>query len=983
MESSASNPPGGEWEKVKNLVLAAQDEAPDDVDTWLASHCPSDSTRREASRILHAAAAAGAGDFLERPASQKHLGLRPPHPARIGRYRIVDELGSGGLGVVYSAYDDLLKRPVALKVLLSPESTSSELRKRLLWDARAACSLQHPNIVVVHDIGEDQGLDYIVMERVHGSTLTACLPPDGMEPDRVVAIALQIASGLEAAHAAGIVHRDLKPTNIMISAGDSVKILDFGLAKPSAGLLPDSQTPLTIEGRFAGTVAYVAPEQAEGQGVDARADIFSFGCVLFELLAGRQAFEGKSAMSVVAKILHQEPPEVMSLVHGLDPRLGEIVSRCLRKNPDDRFQTVTELSARLSECAPPVRSGGSRITRRWSGGLGWTGWAAAAGAVLLAAALSWLAASRFHNRSAQRPYLLTRLAAAGGLTEYPALSPDGRFVAFASDRAGHGNLDIWVQPAEGSDPVQLTFGPANEYQPVFSPDGTQVVFRSEESGGGLYTVSALGGKPRLLAFGGRDPNFSPDGKWLAFWVGNPGASLLAGSAQAFVIPASGGAARPIASSLEASNSPVWDPGGQSLICVGRGKGTREIGWWIAEFNRQSVRPTTLNSYMLSLGLREPQGSEWMRPIAWLPDRTLLISAKQGDSNNIWGIRVAGDGTALDAPRRWTGGTALELHANGVVAADGRLRLAYDALHVNTSVRSVALTPAGAQAGSPQVLLGEYANIGSPSLSADGSKLAFSSRQPDRLFIRVMDLGSRQTVTVATISGSRFARPILSGDGRTLAYWAANTGYLIWATGGVPETVCTHCGPPTDVAFDGSAALFEPGDVTNQLLLCARQAEPRRVARIVDAPSMYVSAGRWSPDRRWILFCGVQNRRKTIYLAPAAPDGAARTSQLVAVSGEGYDAWEPAWSRDGRHVYFVARTDGFGCIWGRDIDPATGRPTGAAFPVAHFHQAREMVQGSVANLGEIGLSVARQFLVFSVTETTGEAWLQTLPSLGGR
>jgi WD40 repeat protein len=186
-----------------------------------------------------------------------------------------------------------------------------------------------------------------------------------------------------------------------------------------------------------------------------------------------------------------------------------------------------------------------------------------------------------------------------------------------------------------------------------------------------------------------------------------------------------------------------------------------------------------------------------------------------------------------------------------------------------------------------------------------------------------------------------------------------------------------------VAFDGSAALFESGDTTNQLLLCTRQAGPRPVARIVDAPSMYVSAGRWSPDRRWILFCGVRNRQKTVYLVPAASDGNAKTSQLIPISGDGYDAWEPAWSRDGRHVYFVAKADGFGCIWGRDIDPASGRPSGAAFPVAHFHQAREMVQGSAASLGEIGLSVSRQFLAFSVTETTGEAWLQILSPDGGR
>jgi Tol biopolymer transport system component len=977
MESSESTSPGVEWEQVKDLVLAAQDAAPDNVDTWLASHCSTASTREEAARILHAAASAG--DFLEGSASEKHLGLRRPHPARIGRYRIVEELGSGGLGVVYAAHDDLLKRPVALKVLLAPETSSSELRKRLLWDARAACSLQHANIVVVHDIGEDQGLDYIVMERVSGQTLTACLPPGGMEPSRVVALAIQIASGLEAAHAAGIVHRDLKPTNIMISEGDSVKILDFGLAKPSAELLRDSQTPLTIEGRFAGTVAYVAPEQAEGQAVDARADIFSFGCVLFELLTGHQAFEGKSAMSVVAKILHQDPPAVGSLVHGLDPRLAEIVARCLRKNPAERFQSVAELKARLSECIAPVRVPVPRAPHSWAP------WAAAAGVAALACVLTWLAASRFRSPRQEGSYALTRLAAGGGLTEYPALSPDGRYVAFASDRAGRGNLDIWIQPAEGSDPTQLTFGPANAYQPVFSPDGTQVVFRSEESGGGLYIVSALGGKPRLLAFGGRDPSFSPDGKWLAFWVGNPGRSLLAGSAQAFLIPASGGAALPIASNLEASISPVWDPEGRSLLCVGRGKGMDRTGWWIADFKSHYARPTTLFGDVRGLNLIEPVGSEWVRPFAWLADRTLLISAKQGDSNNIWGMRVGADGTLLDAPRRRTAGTALELHASAAIAPDGTLRLAYDALHIATSVRSVALSPAGAQAGPPRFLLGGYDNIGSPSLSADGSKLAFSTLQPDHLFIRLMDVASGQVATVASLPWARFARPILSGDGRTLAYSAnkANSGYLISSNGGVPEAVCVHCGPPTDVAFDGSAALFESGDTTNQLLLCARQAEPRAVARIVDAPSMYVSAGRWSPDRRWILFCGVRNRQKTIYLVPATADGTAKTSQLVPISGDGYEAWEPAWSRDGRHVYFVAKADGFGCIWGRDIDPASGRPAGSPYAVAHFHQAREMVQGSVASLGEIGLSTSRQFLAFSVTETTGEAWLQTLSSDGAR
>ena len=975
MESSESKTRAAEWKQVKALVLLAQDEAPLDLDAWLGSHCPTASTREEVARLLHASSAAG--DFLEGSASEKYLGLRPLHPARIGRYRIVEELGSGGLGVVYSAQDELLNRQVALKALRSPESTSSEMRKRLIWDARAACSLQHPNIVVVYDIGEDHGLDYIVMERVHGQTLTQCLAPGGIEPARAVAIALQIASGLETAHAAGIVHRDLKPTNIMIGAGDSVKILDFGLAKPNAQLPQDSLAPHTIEGRFAGTVAYVAPEQAEGKAVDARADIFSFGCVLFELLTGRQAFQGQSAMSVVAKILQQDAPTVESLAAGTDPRLGEIVGRCLRKNPGDRFQTVSELKERLRECVVPERVPIPRIAWRRAG-LG--GWAIAGGVLALACGLTWLAVGHFRSAPREAPYMLNRLIADGGLAEDPALSADGKFFAFASDRVGHGNLDLWVQPTAGSDPVQLTFGPSNVSEPVFSPNGTQLVFHADGPGAGLYTISTLGGQPRLLAAGGHDPRFSPDGQWLAFWVGEPGRSMLPGSVQALVIPSSGGDARPIASNLDASGSPVWDPSGQRLLCIGRGKGAGKVGWWLADFKQQFARPTTIRESLMDSRLNEPQGSEWYSPLAWLSDHTVLTAARQDDSNNIWGVRVSSDGTVLDEPRRWTAGTALERHASATIAADGRVRLAYDALNVATSIRKVALTRDGAAASQPEVLLKGQGEVGSPSLSADGGKLAFTTRQSLRQFFRVLDMASGQVAPVTTIRSSESGTVVLSRDGGTLAYSIGSKGYLITSKGGVADAVCSHCGLPTDAGIDGSEVLFESGNTTNQLFLCTRQAQQRPIARIVDRPGLYISAGRWSPDHRWILFCGAQNRKKTVYLVPVTADGTATASQLVPLSDPGYDAWEPAWSPDGRHVYFVADADGFGCIWGRDIEPATGRPSGSLFPVAHFHQLREVVRGPTALLGGIGLSVSRQFLVFTVRETTGEIWLHlTYPS----
>jgi hypothetical protein len=417
--------------------------------------------------------------------------------------------------------------------------------------------------------------------------------------------------------------------------------------------------------------------------------------------------------------------------------------------------------------------------------------------------------------------------------------------------------------------------------------------------------------------------------------------------------------------------------------VGRAKGESKIRWWLADFKQQFARPTAIGESLEKWGLYEQAGRARIEPLAWLTDGTVLIPARRGDSNNIWGMRVSADGTLLDAPRRWTGGTTLESHASATVAADRTVRLAYDAINVTTGIRRIPLTSGGTPAGPPQPMFEEYGNIGSPSISADGSRLAFDARQPHNQFIRVMDVASGQAATVATIQSPRTARPVLSGDGRILAYWTSggdNSGYLMSSKGGVPDAVCSHCGPPTDAGLDGSAVLFESGDTTNQLLLCARGAAARPIARVVDAPSLYMSAGRWSPDHRWILFCGKQDRRMTVYLVPVTPNGAVTASQLVPVSGREYDAWEPAWAPDGKHVYFVAKADGFGCIWGRDIDPASGQPSGAVFPVAHFHRARELVRGSSAYPGEIGLSVSRQFLVFSVTEIFGEVWLHTVSPL---
>jgi serine/threonine protein kinase len=256
---------------------------------------------------------------------------------RISHYEILDKLGQGGMGIVYRARDTRLNRLVAIKVLTGANWTE-ERRRRFIHEARAASALNHPNIIVVHDVGVEDGRDYLVMEHVAGQTLDALIPPAGMKPREAVQIAAQIAAGLSRAHAAGIIHRDLKPSNIMVDEEGLVKVLDFGLAKiiePSGSqTVATTRTvaALTEEGAIVGTISYMSPEQAEGRRLDVRSDVFSFGSVLHEMLSGHSPFERSSKAATLAAILEREPKPLESV----PAELEKLVRRCLRKDPARR-----------------------------------------------------------------------------------------------------------------------------------------------------------------------------------------------------------------------------------------------------------------------------------------------------------------------------------------------------------------------------------------------------------------------------------------------------------------------------------------------------------------------------------------------------------------------------------------------------------------------------------------------------------------------
>ena len=513
---------------------------------------------------------------------------------RLLHYEIVEKLGEGGMGVVYKARDTHLDRFVAIKVLPPEKVADPERKRRFVQEAKAASALNHPNIVVVHDIASDGGVDFIAMEYVAGKTLDQLILRKGMRLNDALKIAVQIADALTKAHAAGIIHRDLKPGNVMVAGGGLAKVLDFGLAKLAEAAAPGEEEatrtagkPHTLEGVILGTAGYMSPEQAGGKRVDARSDIFSFGSVVYEMLTGRCAFRRDSPALTLAATLHLEPEPISKVVEGVPPELERIVLLCLRKKPDRRSQHMADVKIALEQLADEHDSG--TLVRRplparrrlWLAIalVAIVALAAGAGAVWL-----WMRPGKPPAEA-----MLTRLTSDTGLTARPDLSPDGKLLAYTSDRAGE-NLDIWVQELAGGSAIRLTHHPADDVEPTFSPDGSRIVFCSLRDGGGLYVIPVLGGEERLVVRHGSRPRFSPDGRHIAYWVGHP--TNKAPSGRIYLVSSGSGAPRQLAADFADARQPVWSPDGRSILFHGMRGAQEPADWWVAPIDGRPPVPTS-------------------------------------------------------------------------------------------------------------------------------------------------------------------------------------------------------------------------------------------------------------------------------------------------------------------------------------------------------------------------------------------------------
>ena len=579
---------------------------------------------------------------------------------RLLHYEVLEKLGEGGMGVVYKARDTHLDRFVALKVLPPGAVAHPERKRRFVQEAKAASALNHPNIIHIYDISSDGDVDFIAMEYVAGNTLETLIGRRGLPVSDALKYAIPIAEALAKAHAAGIVHRDLKPGNVMVNQDGVVKLLDFGLAKLAERgrkLDPEGVTetlpaagPGTEEGTLLGTVAYMSPEQAEGRPVDSRTDIFSFGVMLYEMVTGRRAFHGKSKLSTLTSILHQEPTPPSQLAEGIPVDLEKTIARCLRKSADRRFQGMADLRIALLDLKEESDSGRAMAPAATRRRLPVPAVAAALGvAVAITAAAAW-----WVLRSKRPPQLPVPRALTfdSGVTIFPAISRDGKLLAYASDRADGTNPDIWVQQIAGGPPVQLTRHPAHDSEPDFSPDGTRIAFSSTRDGGGVYVIPTLGGDERKLADHGKNPRFSPDGKWIAYAVGE-GSGL-----RVFVVPATGGESRRMAPGFRTiGQPPLWSPDGKHLL-IGSYDPTEPPtvppwDWWACPLDGGAPVKTGAYKYLVEQGVRITMLGDWWGDF-------LYLKAGTRQTGNVWRVPLSSKTFQATGPaQRVTSGTGDE------------------------------------------------------------------------------------------------------------------------------------------------------------------------------------------------------------------------------------------------------------------------------------------------------------------------------------
>ncbi|MGQ0734757.1 MAG: protein kinase domain-containing protein [Acidobacteriota bacterium] len=825
--------------------------------------------------------------------------------ASLGPYRIGGLIGAGGMGEVYQAEDPRLGRAVAVKVLPAAFSSDPDRLRRFEKEARTAGSLNHPNLLAVYDVGSHEGSPYIVSELLEGGTLRERLGTSPVPPRKAVEYAIHVARGLGAAHEKGVVHRDLKPENVFVTRDGRVKILDFGLAKlmrteDAAGDLPQSSTDFmtatahTGLGVVMGTPSYMSPEQARGEPTDHRSDIFSFGAILYEMLSARRAFRGESAVETMGAILNSDPPPLPETNPEISQGLARLVMHCLEKDCEQRFQSARDLAFHLealsdASALPTSVNMPRRQSRRWRGSVPI---ALTAIALALAAAFQAGRITGGRHQPSTAAIGVNRLTDLPGLEESPALSPDGKSVAFAAEMNGHWQL--WVRLVAGGAPLQLTRDPTDHRQPRWSPDSSSIIYYAPpaegEAEGTFWEMPALGGAPRRIASGFGGADISRDGQRIALL-------RFGGGEVELTVTARDGSDSRIVARLERGFEyayPRWSPDGR---WIGYQRG-RYFSHEIVRVPSEGGTPQTIT--------RE---SRILSGFAWRPDGSgIVFSSSRGStmlylpSFNLFSVDLSGE-----QRRQLTFGEASyvdpDVNATGQIVAS-RLLTQFDIWkyptddtgaqnvrrgeHVTRQTGQVQ-TPSPGPADRELVYLadsGGHANlwmiapatgdtrqvtfeqdpdvgVGVPVWSPDGDRIAFVSTRNSPNW----DVG----VWLVKPDGSdmRNAAPrggwaSWSADGRWLYFNAPATGPLVKMPAEGDEAVIVREENATRSALspDGRTIYFtlelptSAGGLDHEIRAASPETGPSRVLARIPArrtPSRGLFHPTISPDGEWLAF----------------------------------------------------------------------------------------------------------------------------------
>ncbi len=813
------------------------------------------------------------------------------HAALAGRYRIERQLGAGGMATVHLAVDEKHDRKVALKVL-RPAIAAALGHERFLQEIKTTASLHHPHILPLYDSGLADGFLYYVMPYVEGESLRDRLAREKQLPiEEALRVTREVGDALSYAHSHGVIHRDIKPENILLESGHAV-VADFGIARAihAAGGEKLTQTGVTI-----GTPAYMSPESCAGsQELDGRSDLYSLGCVLYEMLAGQPPFTGPSAESLVYQHLSAAPPPVTQLRPAVPAEIAGVLARALAKNPADRFNPVVQFTEALAPrgglVAAPVAA---RRAPRWRVAL------PAALALLVAAVVVWLAGREPRFVAGET----TRVTLDPGLEIDPALSPDGEMIAYAAGVPGR--MQIYVRRLSGGRTIALTADTTNDHRwPRWTREGAQVAYQADST---IWVAPALGGVPRpLLRLAGAPKGFdlSPEGNRVGY--------ALRG--RVYVQDLRGGASAAVGPAVYDAHSVAWSPDGARLAYV--------VGNSIFVFGGPNQFGNEASS---AVWVVSPDGSKPVRVSddkalnvgpAWAPDgRALFWVSNREGTRDIYRVRLNRSGGAARPAVRLTTG----LNAMGLSLDRAGARLACSVLAIYSNIWSIEVprsAPISIARARP-VTSGNQM-IESLDISRDGRWLAFDSDRGGNFDIYKMPVEGGDVVQLTTDPGKDFW-PRWSPDGRAIAFHsmrAGNRDVFTIAADGSGETQRTH-GPEEEWepswSPDGRALLFhvlsKKGDYL-RILPLSGEGSPRDLA----VPITPVDAGYWSPAGGLICYSSAEG-------LDVFDEASGESRVLVPPTG---GPAEPAWAPDGRTIYYGAGRPSVSSISSVSVEGGTPR-----------------------------------------------------------